>query len=191
MNTFELGGIVFVSNRMQSDYCYKLDAPMGVFPKQIFSPSFTPNEMLRAGVFEGKYMTDCKSEYPESMFTGARFSATPDPVNFNAFKAKSRNPLSYWREQGWINANDPRGWFEWYCRFWLGRRTNDDARQIARWQRFAPRFAGTVRAKGQEDVSKCKATRQGLLQWSHDPLPDFPTLEGESAFAKLQRIVSI
>lgn len=144
---------------------------MGVMPAS-FWPAFTPWQMLSLGVFEGKYMTDCAGEYPAAMFEGARFSATPDAKGCNAFKAKSRNPLSYWQEQGWIDKRDPRGWFEWYCRFWLGRRIDDDVRQISRWVRFAPRFAGTIVASGHKDISSCKATRQGLLQWAHNPIPD-------------------
>ena len=189
MNTFTPGSMVTVSNKMQTGYSYFLEAPQGWMP-HLFFPAFTPGEMLRLGVFEGKYMRDCAAEYPAEMFAGARFAqAGPDPKGVNAFKAKSRNPTSYWIERGWIHPQDPRGWFEWYCRFWLGRRTEDDARQIGRWQRFAPRHAGAVRVFGNADVTQRKATRQALLQWSHDPLVDFPELPGETVAAKTFRIL--
>jgi hypothetical protein len=189
--TFELGSVVHVDNKMQTGYSYVLSEPQGAMPRN-FQPAFTPGQMLRLGVFEGKYLRDCADEYPREMFRGARFAdAGPDPTGCNAFKAKSRNPTSYWLQQGWIHPQDPRGWFEWFCRFWLGRRTEDDARQIARWQRFAPRHAGAVRVFGNGDIRQRKATRQALLQWSHDPVVDFVNSEGETVFWKTCRALGV
>jgi hypothetical protein len=100
--------------------------------------------MLALGVFEGKYCNGCRGELPESWFKGAKIAAVADPA-LNCFGIKSRQPLSVWRDKGWIIGPDPRGWFQWYCRYWLGRRLPEiDARQIKRWRAFA-RHAAQVR----------------------------------------------
>lgn len=152
-----------------------------------FRPALTPRQMLRLGVFEGLYLNSAQDEYPTSWFVGARLSLVPD-VECNAFSAKSRLPLSAWQEQGWINPQDPRGWFEWYCRFYQGRRTEDDARQIKRWRAFV-RHSAQVMKHGGGDVSVRPAQRQALLQWSHDPLPDVKPRPHESTYAKIQRVL--
>ena len=126
--------------------------------------------MLEMGVFEGKYLNSTRHEYPDEWFANARLSDTPNPaVNF--FGVKSRSPLSEWRANGWIHSQDPFGWFQWYCRWSLGRRTADDERQQARWSSFA-RHAGQVRLHGHGDVTKRIVQRQALLQWAHNPFPD-------------------
>ena len=132
MNTFKQFDVVVINNKMQKDYSFQLVEKQGAMP-DFFNPVLTPRDMLRLGVFEGKYMTDCGHEYPIEMFEGARFSCVPAPIAINAFKAKSRTDLKGWQEKGWIHPQDPRGWFEWYCRYYLGRRTKDDERQIKRW----------------------------------------------------------
>lgn len=175
---------------MQTGYSFLLQAPQGDLPVG-FTPAFTPNEMLRLGVFEGKYMTDCAHEYPPEMFEGAKFSPDKPNPKTNAFMAKSRDGLKAWKHYGWIDPQDPRGWFEWYCRFWMGRRTPDDARQIARWTRFAGRHSRVIMASQQRgDPDFRPRTRQSLLQWAHDPFPDVPTVlyrtVSEKTFTLLQ-----
>ncbi len=101
--------------------------------------------MLEMGVFEGKYLDDCTGEFPAEWFTNAKPSKTPDPT-LNYFDFKSRQPLSVWQANGWIYGPDPRGWFQSYCRYYLGRRLpGTDAIQIKRWRSFA-RHAGQIRA---------------------------------------------
>ena len=136
-----------------------------------FKPFYTPKEMLEMGVFEGVYLNSTKDEYPASWFKNAKLSDRPD-ISVNYFGVKSRQPLSVWKEKGWINDQDPHGWFQWYCRYSMGRRSPDDARQIARWASFA-RHAGQVKLRGNEDPEARLAQRQALLQWSHYPFPDF------------------
>jgi hypothetical protein len=171
INTFRPGSTVYVSNRMQTGYSYKLVAMPGRDFDPRFTPVYSPARMLAEGVFEGVYMRDCALEYPAAWFKHAKFAANgPDP-SVNLFKVKSRTPLSNWIEQGWIHPQDPRGWFEWYCRYWLGRRTADDYRQISRWRSFA-RHAGQVRIHGMGDPNVRPRQRQALLQWAHDPFPD-------------------
>lgn len=154
---------------MQSNYDYTLAAHPGQGFPPGFQPRFTPQEMLEHGVFEGKYCNDCHDELPEEWFLKARIAATADPA-LNCFGVKSRQSLGEWRRKGWIVDPDPRGWFQWYCRYWMGRRLPAiDALQIKRWRAFA-RHAAQVRANCPEHCLTCRPRqRQALLQWSYDP----------------------
>ena len=163
------GDTIRVHDKMQTGYCYTLDAGAGRGFAEDFTPALTPAEMLKLGVFEGKYCNDCRDEFPSSWFTHAKLSDTPDP-SINCFGVKSRQPLSVWREKGWIIEPDPRGWFQWYCRYYLGRRiAGVDDKQIARWKSFA-RHAGQIRANCEPHDTMCRPRqRQALLQWAYDP----------------------
>tara|TARA_B100000029_G_scaffold458033_1_gene487159 strand:+ start:23 stop:529 length:507 start_codon:yes stop_codon:yes gene_type:complete len=165
-----VGDKIDVHDRMQSGYRYELVAPVGKDFTEFFQPYYSPKEMLEMGVFEGKYCNDCTEELPREWFQDAKISDIPDP-KLNFFGIKSRQPLSVWRQKGWIYGPDPRGWFQWYCRFYLGRRLPDiDTIQIKRWRAFA-RHAGQVRANCDPgDVFCRRRQRQALLQWSHNPL---------------------
>ena len=160
---------VDVNDRFQTGYSYVLSAPAGRQFEHGFAPEMTPKQMLELGVFEGKYMNDCRDEFPEAWFATAQLSDKPDP-KINAFGIKSRMPLSHWREKGWILDPDPRGWFQWYCRYWMGRRIPGvDAFQIKRWRAFA-RHRGQIRANcGPMDLDCRPRQRQALLQWAYDP----------------------
>lgn len=162
------GRLITVNDRMQSGYSYRLEAPMGQDFAPDFRPFYTPAEMLRMGVFEGRYCNDCRDELPSDWLNGARISAQPDP-SLNYFGVKSRQPLSVWRDKGWIYGPDPRGWFQWYCRYTLGRRLPDTDRiQIGRWRAFA-RHAGQIRANCHAGDIFCRPRqRQALLQWAHE-----------------------
>lgn len=135
-----------------------------------FRPAYTPAKILKMGAFEGKYLNDSRNEFPIEWYKGARMVApmtAPDP-SLNRFKIKSRMSLQHWRDKGWIESGDPdeRGWFQWYCRYWLGRRVpHIDKRQIRRWMAYGRHYAQVIKhAKG--DTSKRRKQRQGLLQWS-------------------------
>lgn len=159
-----------VNDRMQRGYSYQLTAPMGKKFDPGFKPFYTPKEMLEMGVFEGKYLNDCQKEFPKDWFKKAKISATPDP-SLNYFKIKSRQPLQVWRDKGWIIGPDPRGWFQWYCRYYMGRRLPDiDAHQIKRWRAFA-RHAAQVKANCMPGDYSCRPRqRQALLQWAYNAL---------------------
>jgi hypothetical protein len=161
--------IIQVNDKMQSDYSYRLTAPEGQDFDAGFTPYFTPKQMLELGVFEGKYCNDCIGELPEHWFEKARIADVAD-ASLNHFGIKSRQPLSVWRDKGWIYGPDPRGWFQWYCRYFLGRRLPEiDAIQIKRWRGFA-RHAGQIRANCAPGDIFCRPRqRQALLQWAHDP----------------------
>jgi len=170
LNAFQPGLVIRVDDRMQQGYSYRLEAPVGREFDPSFQPSICPARMLEMGVFEGKYLNDCRSEFPEEWFAAARLAAKPD-ASANFFGTKSRQALSVWRTKGWIIGPDPRGWFQWYCRYTLGRRLPEtDARQIARWRAFA-RHAGQIRANCMSGDLSCRPRqRQALLQWAYDPM---------------------
>ncbi len=160
---------ITVNDSYQTGYTYRLEAPMGQGFDPGFRPALTPKQMLEMGVFEGKYLNDCRAEFPADWFEGARLSDTPD-IRCNFFGVKSRQPLAVWREKGWIYGPDPRGWFQWYCRYTMGRRLpQTDALQIKRWRAFS-RHAGQVRAHCMAGDLSCRPRqRQALLQWAYDP----------------------
>jgi hypothetical protein len=159
---------VIVNDRMQRDYRYLRTEPEGRNFDPGFLPELTPAQMLAAGVFEGKYMTDCREEFPACWFDEARFAPDrPDPA-VNCFKIHASQPLSYWREKGWIHPQDPRGWFQWYCRYHSGRRSEDDARQIKRWKAMRRHVAQLRKACRPGDCSCRPRQRQALLHWAYD-----------------------
>lgn len=165
-----IGDVIAVNDRMQTGYSYRLTAPMGAGFAADFRPHHSPKEMLTMGVFEGRYCNDCRAELPADWFDNARISAVADPA-LNYFGRKSRQSLSIWRQKGWIYGPDPRGWFQWYCRYYLGRRLPEiDRIQIGRWKGFA-RHAGQIRANCHGGDIFCRPRqRQALLQWAYDPM---------------------
>jgi hypothetical protein len=167
---YNIGDIVVVNDSIQRSYLYEITALPGADFRGKFDPFYTPKEMLQLGVFEGKYCNDCRPELPESWFADAKTSALPDPA-LNYFGIKSRQSLGVWRQKGWIIDPDPRGWFQWYCRYYLGRRLPGvDDFQMKRWRAFK-RHAGQVRANCDPGDWTCRPRqRQALLQWAYDPL---------------------
>jgi hypothetical protein len=159
---------ITVHDRMQQGYRYVLTAPMGQGFNLEFKPELTPREMLALGVFGGKYMTDCRDEFPADWFAQARLSPLRADKKCNHFGVIASQPLAEWRAKGWLHSDDPRGWFQWYCRYFMGRRMEDDARQIKRWRAFA-RHAAQVRANCEPGDPFCRPRqRQALLQWAYD-----------------------
>ena len=116
--------IVTVNDRMQQGYEYALTEAEGRNFHPEFRPELTPAEMLHLGVFGGKYMTDCRDEFPASWFKRAKLSAGKRNPSLNFFGVHASQPLSVWRAKGWIHPDDPRGWFQWYCRI-LPRPSNE------------------------------------------------------------------
>jgi len=159
---------VVVNDRMQKGYRYELTEPMGKHFASEFKPQLTPKQMLALGVFGGKYMTDCMKEFPKDWFDRAKLSPKKADRSVNYFKVKASQPLSVWKKKGWIHKDDPRGWFQWYCRYYMGRRHADDVRQIKRWRAFA-RHAAQVRANCSKGDTACRPKqRQALLHWAYD-----------------------
>jgi hypothetical protein len=109
-----------VNDLMQRGYRYELTAPAGRSFHIRFHPQLTPMQMLELGVFGGRYMTDCRAEFPASWFRGARLCPQRHDPSLNFFGINASQPLSYWQQRGWIHVDDPRGWFQWYCRYYRG-----------------------------------------------------------------------
>ena len=160
---------VVVHDRMQDGYRYVRISPPGEDFAPDFEPELTPAQMLALGVFCGKYMTDCRAEFPESWFAHARLAEGRADCALNHFGVRAGAPLSVWRARGWIHPDDPRGWFQWYCRYYSGRRMEaEDRRQIDRWRAFR-RHAGQVRKNCEPGDPFCRPRqRQALLQWAYD-----------------------
>ena len=161
--------IVVVNDRMQKGYRYELTAPAGKDFHPDFTPDLTPKQMLRLGVFCGKYMTDCRKEFPADWFAHARLAAGKRDCTLNFFRVDASQPLSEWRRKGWICEDDPRGWFQWYCRYYMGRRMPaEDARQIKRWKAIRRHVAQVRHNCAPGDLWCRKRQRQALLHWAYD-----------------------
>jgi len=186
-SAFKKGREQIVNNKMVKDYRYILQENPGTSFDPDFKPYFTPAEMLRHGVFEGKYLNDCITEFPAEWFIDAialgKLSLEKPDESVNAFQIKSRQPLSAWRDNEWAPHKggkeflgspqtnpDERGWFQWYCRYWLGRRIPQlDRIQIGRWRGFK-RHHGQIKANCKSGDLTCRPRqRQALLQWAYNP----------------------
>lgn len=182
---------------LRSGYSYTLEADPGDLPAD-FQPDLSPGEMLMLGVFEGKYLNDCTAEFPAEWFVGALHTGRLSPEGrdverCNFFGVASRQPLSAWVSSGWAPSRgrrgrtddhyhgalgdpernpDERGWFQWYCRYWMGRRLPElDTIQIRRWRAFR-RHAGALRGgcPPWRQNQHCRLReRQALLQWAYNP----------------------
>ncbi|MBI80806.1 MAG: hypothetical protein CMD85_02170 [Gammaproteobacteria bacterium] len=136
-----------------------------------FSPQLTPKEMLELGVFGGWYFKGDVEEYPESWFKKAQISKDGFDIKLNYFQVSSGQSMSVWKEKNWITPEDPLGWFQWYCRYSLGRRLHKvDVFQMKRWRSFGPRHIGGIKANCEKGDIFCRPRqRQALLQWAYDP----------------------
>jgi hypothetical protein len=157
-----------VNDKMQQNYAYVLVAPMGREFHPGFKPELTPKQMLELGVFGGKYMTDCTGEFPPDWFEGAKLCAERHDPKLNFFGVNASQPLSVWRQKGWIYEEDPRGWFQWYCRYYFGRRSIDDERQIGRWRAIRRHIAQIEKNCPPRALDCRPRQRQALLHWAYD-----------------------
>src|SRR5579872_1301926 len=154
---------------MQSGYRYELSAPTGREFHPGFAPDLTPKQMLALGVFGGRYMTDCQGEFPAEWFVGAKLSPGRADAGLNCFGVLASQPLAEWRRKGWIAPEDPRGWFQWYCRYFFGRRLPfEDDRQVKRWRAMRRHVAQLQSACAPGDLACRPRQRQALLQWAYD-----------------------
>jgi hypothetical protein len=143
--------LVEVNDLMQLGFVYFLTETFGKKFDPSFRPELTPKQMLSLGVFGGRYMTDCRDEFPADWFKRAKLCAERHDPRLNFFAINASQLLSAWREKGRLYKDDPRGWFQWYCRYYMGRHCHDDVRQIKRWRAIA-RHVGQV----------------ALLHWAYD-----------------------
>jgi hypothetical protein len=160
---------VRVSDKMQKGYSYTLSESPGRNFHPDFKPELSPAQMLALGVFGGKYLCDCAAEYPKIWFIKARLSPQKYDASINFFGVRASQSLAVWRAKGWIHPCDPRGWFQWYCRYHQGRRIPGyDEIQVQRWVKFR-RHLAQVRSHCFEGDLQCrKGQRQALLHWAYD-----------------------
>jgi hypothetical protein len=159
---------VEVNDTMQKGYIYYRTKPMGRCFQRGFRPELTPKQMLELGVFGGKYMTDCQEEFPATWFKKAKLSPDRHRAALNYFGVNASQTLQEWRRKGWIYHEDPRGWFQWYCRYYSGRRCADDLRQIARWRAVRRHIAQLKKHCTRLDLNCRCGQRQALLHWAYD-----------------------
>ena len=164
-----MGRVIVVNDLMQQNYRYELTAPMGEDFDDNFAPELTPKEMLALGVFGGRYMTDCRDEFPADWYDNVKLCHEKHDPALNYFGVNASQPLSVWRAKGWIYHEDPRGWFQWYCRYYMGRRIPvEDAKQIKRWQMFKRHVAQVKKNCRMGDYTCRPVQRQALLHWAYD-----------------------
>ena len=159
---------VRVNDLMQQGYVYFRTKPIGKNFHPNFRPQLTPKQMLALGIFGGKYLTDCTDEFPPDWFKRAKLCHEHHDPELNYFKVNASQPLAEWQEKGWIFPEDPRGWFQWYCRYYMGRRCVDDLRQIGRWRAVRRHAAQLKKNCRRGDLSCRKKQRQALLHWAYD-----------------------
>lgn len=164
---------VHVNDKMQSGYTYECTEPVGKNFHPEFKPALTPKEILAMGAFGGRYMRDCRNEFPEEWFTKAKLHPEGLPghdKSLNFFKVDASQPLSVWKKKGWIYEDDPRGWFQWYCRYYMGRRIpEEDERQVKRWKAMRRHVVQIkMHCRGDGNFSCRPKQRQALLHWAYD-----------------------
>jgi len=158
-----------------------------------FRPNMTPKEVLQAGSFGGTYFRPIYSsvtktkygpepwkELPEDWLQGLNIKTQVASIIYdnskNKYKAKCGASLEEWESSGWMRAQDPYGWFQWYCRFYQGRRTDDDERQIGRWKnccgekgRWKNNLIGKIHKAGvaYDNFGISPVIRQTLQHWAY------------------------
>ncbi|MFA5089346.1 MAG: hypothetical protein WC552_09980 [Candidatus Omnitrophota bacterium] len=161
--------IIVVRDKMQKGYRYALTEAPGENFDPRFRPELTPKQMLKLGIFGGKYMTDCAKEFPADWFKEARLCPQKHDPKLNYFGVNASQPLSVWRKKGWIHPEDPRGWFQWYCRYHLGRRLpEEDERQIKRWLAIKRHISQIRKHCRKGDLNCRRRQRQAVLHWAYD-----------------------
>lgn len=160
---------VAVKEEYQTGYRYTLTEPVGKNYDPGFKPDLTPQEMLSLGVFGGAYFSAVPSEFPKSWFTHAKLASGGKPQKeLNYFGINASQPREVWQAKGWMHKDDPLGWFLWYCRYYLGRRHEDDARQIKRWKAYRRHLSQVGLNCYPGDIHCRPKQRQSLLHWAYD-----------------------
>lgn len=160
---------VVVDEVYQTGYTYTLTVPIGKNFRADFTPDLTPAQMLQLGIFGGDYFTTIPHEFPAEWFTNVTLSSSGAQADLNYFHVNASQPLAVWKQKGWINDEDPKGWFLWYCRYYMGRRILDeDDQQIKRW-RAIRRHVSQIQSNCLPGDITCRPRqRQAVLHWAYD-----------------------
>jgi hypothetical protein len=162
---------VLVNDSIQKNYSYVLEQPAGKNFDPLFVPELSPKQMLELGVFGGDYLNDCKLEFPNNWFAKAKISDHGHDKGLNFFGVNASQPLHMWQQKGWILDEDPRGWFQWYCRYYMGRRVPEiDKRQISRWRNMRRHVTQVKMHCISGDLDCRRRQRQALLHWAYDTI---------------------
>lgn len=155
-----------------------------------FAPSYTPIEMLDLGVFEGIYTFAIKGIPDKYKKHNNVLKRGSDPdITINKFKVKSRQSLKVWKENDWTTKDSPLGWWEWYIKYFEGRRVEEDNWQIGRWNSFVARHEGQIKADPKSNNNDHRlAQKQALLQWGWNWDNDFTESQKKR---NLNRIINI
>ena len=162
------------SDKFQRNYEYEISKSVGKGFDPEFRPDLTPAQMLSLGVFSGAYFKGVPegipSDLPKSWFKGVTLSTDgQEDRTLNYFKVSASQSREEWQQKGWIHKQDPHGWFQWYCRYYLGRRTpKEDARQINRWKAINRHLAQIVKNCRKGDTNCRPRQRQAVLHWAYD-----------------------
>jgi hypothetical protein len=159
-----------VDEEYQQDYTYQISMPVGKNFDNTFLPDLTPSEMLKLGIFGGNYFVEYPNEFPKKWFHGVEFSTTGKSIKeYNFFGVNASQPLKEWERKGWIYPEDPKGWFLWYCRYYVGRRIDEeDDRQIKRWKNMQRHISQLKKNCNNGDFNCRPRQRQALLHWAYD-----------------------
>lgn len=166
--------VIVYSDHFQKNYRYTLTEPAGKNFDPEFRPDIAPKEMLKLGVFGGAYFIGVDglmpSDLPTSWFTGVKVSPDGEKhKEYNYFGINASQPLSVWQEKGWIYKDDPHGWFQWYCRYYMGRRIpGEDERQIKRWKAIRRHLSQIKNNCRAQDETCRPRQRQAVLHWAYD-----------------------
>ncbi|PLX27721.1 hypothetical protein C0583_00575 [Candidatus Parcubacteria bacterium] len=159
---------ITVNDKMQKGYIYYLTEIKGKNFHSSFKPDLNPREMLALGVFGGVYMRDCQDEFPDTWWQEAKLAKDKADKMINFFKVNASQDIKEWRKNNWIHPDDPRGWFQWYARYYMGRRHEDDLRQIKRWRAFRRHLSAVKKNCLVGDWNCRPRQRQALLHWAYD-----------------------
>ena len=152
-----------------------------------YRANITPIEVIEKGVFgvtyfrniysdvNGKWYRKTWKEFDELKNIDRKYYCSSYyDVSVNKYGVKCRKSLRFWKNKGWIHSIDPYGWFQWYFRYWLGRKSVDDKRQIDRWKNIVTRFKGKLvkiikdTNSKFDDCSISPKNRQILSHWGYD-----------------------
>jgi hypothetical protein len=157
----------------------------------MFKPDLTPLQILKLGAFGNSYFFNTSPSYlksfPNTWHNFLKADSDVPNKSKNLFGVNSGLSLDEWIKKGWIHKQDPLGWFQWYCHYYLNRRSEDDERQIKRHRAFVRHYKACFK-QGKNNPNLHPVRRQALLHWGYDPFPDIDTLEGESVYKKCLRL---